>query len=51
LWLPIARKIAAAVQPFLPIDGRTDQALLFAVDADERVELLARFGIGTNLER
>jgi hypothetical protein len=56
--LTVARTLSPSVpgavrrglRPFLPIAGRTEQALLFAVDANERVDLLACFGIGSSRE-
>jgi hypothetical protein len=45
-----ARAAVRAVRPSLPISGRTDEALLFSLGGDARIELLARFGIGTHLD-
>ncbi len=46
-----ARAAARAIQPFLPIAARTEEALLFAVDSDERVTRVGRFAIGSAVDR
>jgi hypothetical protein len=44
---PLAALAAVrAIRPFLPIVARPEEALLFAVEVDERVTLLGRFPIG-----